>query len=186
MPTRRKNEICRVTPVAAAGLPLTKAELEVVDLFSEFAKSLGMPASAGGIYGLLFAARIPLHMNQIKDALGISLGATSQGLKLLRAMGVVQMSYQAGDRRDHYVPLMDAQALLGALLRHKVYPNVTDASHRVARILKGAEKEGASGAILERIQLLVEWQKFVLELFSRWQPRSIAEQSASPHLEGNH
>jgi hypothetical protein len=66
MPVNRLNEMRRGVPVADAGLPLTRTELEIVDLFSGFAKGLGMPASAGGIYGLLFAARIPLHMNQIK------------------------------------------------------------------------------------------------------------------------
>jgi DNA-binding transcriptional regulator GbsR (MarR family) len=177
MATHRQSEIRRETPVAGAGLPLTRAELELVDLFSDFAKSFGMPASAGGIYGLLFAARIPLHMNQIKEALDISLGATSQGLKLLRAMGLVQMSYQAGDRRDHYVPLMDARALLGALLRHKIYPSLTDASQRVARILKAAEKEGASAAIRARVKLLVDWQALVLELFTRWEPPHTADKA---------
>jgi DNA-binding transcriptional regulator GbsR (MarR family) len=95
--------------------------LQTIDFFADVARSLALPSTAGGIYGVLFLSTRALHMNEIKTALNISLGATSQGLKLLRTMGIIQMTYESRDRRDYYVPELDIRQIIGSLLRNLSY-----------------------------------------------------------------
>ena len=54
-------------------------------MFINFLRIIGLQKSVGEIYGLLFVSAKPLSMDDIMNRLDISLGAASQGLKLLRA-----------------------------------------------------------------------------------------------------
>ncbi|MBJ7259883.1 MAG: hypothetical protein JHD33_10130, partial [Chthoniobacterales bacterium] len=82
---------------------LTELEAEAIEMFINFLRLIGLPKSVGEIYGLLFVAPRSMAMDAIMKRLGISLGAASQGLKLLRSFGAVRVVYERGDRRDHYV-----------------------------------------------------------------------------------
>src|SRR5689334_9414028 len=82
--------------------PLTRVEIEIIDLFVQFSSALGQPRSVAEIYGLLFISRQPLAMDEMIHRLRLSKGSTSQGLRFLRNLGAVRMIYVAGDRRAHY------------------------------------------------------------------------------------
>ena len=58
-------------------------EIEAIEMFINFLKIIGLQKSIGEIYGLLFVSSKPLSMDDIVNRLDISLGAASQGLKLL-------------------------------------------------------------------------------------------------------
>ena len=93
------------SPLAEAREEVRLGELEVeaIEMFINFLRLIGLPKSIGEIYGLLFVAPKPMAMDEIMARLDISLGAASQGLKLLRSFGAVRVVYERGDRRDHYV-----------------------------------------------------------------------------------
>ena len=65
-------------------------------MFINFLRLIGLPKSVGEIYGLLFMAPRPMAMDEIMERLEISLGAASQGLKLLRSFGAVRVVYERG------------------------------------------------------------------------------------------
>ena len=81
---------------------LSELEIEAIEMFINFLKIVGLQKSIGEIYGLLFVSAKPLSMDDIVNRLGISLGAASQGLKLLRGVGAVKSVYSPRDRRDHF------------------------------------------------------------------------------------
>ena len=68
---------------------LDPLERQVVDVFVDGVRVLGLPRSIGEIYGLLFISRTPLSLDDLVARLKISKGSASQGLRMLRNLGAV-------------------------------------------------------------------------------------------------
>lgn len=113
---------------------LSALEVEAIEMFINFLKLLGIPKSVGEIYGLLFVSPRPLAMDDLMQRLKISLGAASQGLKLLRSFGAVKVVYQPGDRRDHYVADLELSHFATAFIRDELQPRIDRAVERVERM----------------------------------------------------
>jgi len=82
--------------------PLTESEKSLIELVVDFGRMIGLQKSVCEIYGLLFASFEPLSMEKISKKLQISLGSTSQGLKVLKDLGAVKTLYVVGQRKDFY------------------------------------------------------------------------------------
>lgn len=124
------------TPMHAAksSPALEELELEAIELFINFLRLIGLPKSVGEIYGLLFVAPKPMAMDEIMERLGISLGAASQGLKLLRSFGAVRVVYERGDRRDHYVADLELSRFATAFIKDELQPRMDMAAERIKRM----------------------------------------------------
>ena len=113
---------------------LSELEVEAIEMFINFLKLIGLPKSVGEIYGLLFVAPRPLAMDEIMARLGLSLGAASQGLKLLRSFGAVRVVYERGDRRDHYVADLELSRFATVFIKEELQPRVETARQRIQRM----------------------------------------------------
>lgn len=113
---------------------LSELEVEAIEMFINFLKIIGLPKSVGEIYGLLFVASHPLAMDEIMARLGLSLGAASQGLKLLRSFGAVRVVYERGDRRDHYVADLELSRFATVFIKEELQPRVETARQRIQRM----------------------------------------------------
>ena len=150
-------------PTQTRGVPektgLSELEVEAIEMFINFLKLIGLPKSVGEIYGLLFVAPHPMPMEEIMDRLEISLGAASQGLKLLRSFGAVRIVYERGDRRDHYVADLELSRFATAFIKDELQPRMDTAAARIRRMedslaeLPPAERR----ATHERIERLNHW-----------------------------
>lgn len=113
---------------------LSELEIEAIQMFINFLKLIGLPKSVGEIYGLLFVSPKPLAMDEIMLRLNISLGAASQGLKLLRGVGAVKSTYVPGDRRDHYVADLELSRFATAFIKEELHPRMERALVRIRRM----------------------------------------------------
>jgi DNA-binding transcriptional regulator GbsR (MarR family) len=138
---------------------LTELEVEAIEMFINFLRLIGLPKSVGEIYGLLFVAPRPMAMDEIMDRLDISLGAASQGLKLLRSFGAVRVVYERGDRRDHYVADLELSRFATAFIKDELQPRMDMAAERVKRMeaaLAGLSVKERR-ATRERVDRLKHW-----------------------------
>lgn len=110
---------------------LSALEAESTELFIGFFKLIGLQKSVGEIYGLLFVSPCALAMDDIMERLGISLGAASQGLKVLRSVGAVKLVPVPGDRRDHYVADLELSKFATAFIRDELKPRLDRALERI-------------------------------------------------------
>ena len=117
--------------VTADAAELTELEHGMIGIFVALADILGVPKSVGEIYGLLFASVRPLAFQDIIERLEMSKGSASQGLRLLRGVGAIKLTYIAGDRRDHFVPETELRALLTGFLRERVRPHLEGGALRI-------------------------------------------------------
>lgn len=148
---------------------LSALEVEAIEMFINFLKLIGIPKSVGEIYGLLFVSPKPLAMDDLMQRLNISLGAASQGLKLLRSFGAVKVVYQPGDRRDHYVADLELSNFATGFIRDELKPRIDRATERVQRMeelsadLSAADRKATRARItrlrhwLEKGQTMLSW-----------------------------
>jgi HTH-type transcriptional regulator, glycine betaine synthesis regulator len=128
-------------------------------MFINFLRLIGLPKSVGEIYGLLFVAPRPMAMDDIMDRLGISLGAASQGLKLLRSFGAVRVVYERGERRDHYVADLELSRFATVFIKEELQPRMDMAAERIKRMEQALSALPAKErkATRERIERLKHW-----------------------------
>ena len=153
-------------PTAPAKLGINKEALsyldvESIELFIGFFKLIGLQKSVGEIYGLLFVSSRALAMDDIVRRLGISLGAASQGLKVLRSVGAVKSVYMPGDRRDHYVADLELSKFASAFIQEELRPKLDRALERIGTMQNLAnemepEDRSAAGERLERLKHWLE------------------------------
>lgn len=121
--------LLKETPVVVA--PLSELEVESIEMFIGFFKLIGLQKSIGEIYGLLFVSPRALAMEEVVERLGISLGAASQGLKVLRGVGAVKAVYMPGDRRDHFVADLELSKFATAFIKEELQPRLDRALERI-------------------------------------------------------
>lgn len=138
---------------------LSELEVEAIEMFINFLRLIGLPKSVGEIYGLLFVAPRPLAMDQIMERLDISLGAASQGLKLLRSFGAVRVVYERGDRRDHYVADLELSRFATVFIKEELQPRMEMAAERIRRMEESlAQLPAKERRVTEqRIERLKHW-----------------------------
>lgn len=138
---------------------LGELEVEAIEMFINFLRLIGLPKSVGEIYGLLFVAPRPMAMDQIMERLNISIGAASQGLKLLRSFGAVRVVYERGDRRDHYVADLELSRFATAFINDELKPRMEMAAERIKRMEAALEDlpPQQRRATEERIERLKHW-----------------------------
>ena len=138
---------------------LSELEVEAIEMFINFLRIIGLSKSVGEIYGLLFVSPRPLAMDEIMSRLDISLGAASQGLKLLRSFGAVRVVYERGNRRDHYVADLELSRFATAFIKDELQPRMDTAAERIRR-MEAALSElppKERRATRERIERLNHW-----------------------------
>lgn len=113
---------------------LSELEIEAIELFINFLRLIGLPKSVGEIYGLLFVSSQPLAMDELMQRLQISLGAASQGLRLLRSFGAVKVVYRPGDRRDHYQADLELSRFATVFIKEELKPRMERALERIRRM----------------------------------------------------
>ncbi|MFZ4778503.1 MAG: GbsR/MarR family transcriptional regulator [Terrimicrobiaceae bacterium] len=140
---------------------LSELDIEAIEMFISFFKVIGLPKSVGEIYGLLFVATRPLSMEDLMDRLQISLGAASQGLKLLRSVGAVKVVYAPGERRDHYVADLELSKFATSFIREELKPRLERALQRIERMESFAKEMDPNErkTAFQRIDRLKHWME---------------------------
>jgi len=132
--------------------------------FGEMGSRWGINRTVGQIYAMLFLADGPRHAEEISEALALSRGSVSMGLKELASWRLVQLKHLPGDRRDYYATPRDVWAIFRTLveerkkreidptlttLRALLMEPATDPADRFA--------QGRIAAMHEQIELLTDW-----------------------------
>lgn len=113
---------------------ISSYERELTGIFIEFAEALGMPASLGAIYGLLFASPVALTMEELTCKLEISKGSASQGLRHLEEFGAVIRERADGERSHRYSASLELKNLLSGFLRERLVPRLRRGQQRLSSL----------------------------------------------------
>ena len=139
---------------------ITRLESDMIDIFVRIARLFGVSKSVGEIYGLLFISAAPVSLDYIRAKLNLSSGSASQGLRLLRSVGAVNVTFVPGDRRGHFRAETALHKITTGFLRERVLPDLMVHEEQLQR-LTGQLDEVPTGYrrhIETRIQLLQTWR----------------------------
>ncbi len=137
-------------------------EREVLAVFVDGVRVLGLPPSIGEIYGLLFISQTPLSLDDLVQRLKISKGSASQGLRTLKSLGAVRETdgNGNGERRTYYEPAVELKRLVGGFIREQIRPHIDSGRHKIKRLgdLASAETDpDRRKFLLERTDRLDHW-----------------------------
>ena len=159
---------------------LAEVRADVVAIFEDAARMLGLPKSVGGIYGLLFVSSEGLSLDDVVTRLNVSKGSASQGLRLLRTLGAVRPVARDGERREFFVAEVELKQLVAGFIRSELEPQIDRGSERseLVRERFAELKQAASSSddeefehLEERVERLSRWHrraKFVLPFIARF------------------
>jgi DNA-binding transcriptional regulator GbsR (MarR family) len=137
-------------------------EREVLNWFVDFTALLGVPASVGQIFGLLYLAGRSLPFENIVERLDISKGSVSQGLHLLRNLEAVRVVAVPGDRREFYEAEISPTRLVAGFLQKKVQPRLKSSAEHLARLEKSLQGSGEAAErplLADRLHRLHVWNQ---------------------------
>lgn len=141
---------------------LSEVEKQVIGVFVDGGRVLGLPRSIGEIYGLLFVAPEPLSLDDFVSRLGMSKGSASQGLRALRDLGAVKETSVEGVRRVFYEADVELKQLVGGFVREQVRPHLESGQIKVGRLLEtvGEEEDPELRKFYdERVAKLETWMR---------------------------
>ncbi len=143
---------------------LDPLERQVVDVFVDGVRVLGLPRSIGEIYGLLFVSREPRSLDDLVRMLKISKGSASQGLRMLKSLGAVREAEGNGgtERRTYYEPAVELKRLVGGFIREQVRPHLESGKVKINRLAATAHKVGDPEQrefLCERVERLDKWMR---------------------------
>ena len=140
---------------------LSELEIEAIEMFINFLRFIGLQRSVAEIYGLLFVSSRPLSMEEIMNRLDLSLGAASQGLRLLRSVGAIKAVYSPGARRGHFATDLELNTFATVIIKEELSPRIERALKRIQHMesllaQRPAEEQHEAGKRLDRLKNWLE------------------------------
>ncbi len=137
-------------------------ERQIVDVFVDGVKVLGLPRSIGEIYGVLFISPTPLALDDLVEKLGISKGSASQGLRALKGLGAVREVEGNGERRTYFEPAVELKRLVGGFIREQVRPHIESGKKKISKLAEAAREEPdpeRRAFFQERVERIDNWTR---------------------------
>jgi DNA-binding transcriptional regulator GbsR (MarR family) len=141
---------------------LDPLERQVVGVFVDGVRVLGLPRSIGEIYGLLFISQTPLSLDDLVQRLHISKGSASQGLRMLKSLGAVREAENAAERRTYYEPAIELKRLAGGFIREQIRPHLERGKNKIDRLAEAAmdiDDPIRREFLSERVKRLETWMR---------------------------
>jgi DNA-binding transcriptional regulator GbsR (MarR family) len=141
---------------------LDPLERQVVAVFVDGVRVLGLPRSIGEIYGLLFISQTGLSLDDLVQRLHISKGSASQGLRMLKNLGAVRETQGGAERRTYYEPAIELKRLAGGFIREQVRPHLESGKTKIGILAEKAQDiddPDRRKFLSERVERLDTWMR---------------------------
>jgi len=91
---------------------------------------------------------------------GISAGSASQGLKFLKTVGAVRVTFLPGDRREFFSAQTELRKLVVGLIKERVQPHLDNGEARIEQMLQSTRKlpVGDRAVLQGRVEVLKNWR----------------------------
>jgi len=144
-------------------MTLTPVTQKFVLHWGEMGTRWGVSRTVAQIHALLYLSEKPLNAEEISDTLSVARSNVSTSLKELQAWGLIKVTHEMGDRRDHFESIQDITQLFRVIVqerkRREIDPTLALLRECVA---EGDSKSGAYA--MGRIRSTLEF----LELLNKW------------------
>lgn len=141
----------------------SKTRWEVIQLCVHMTRLFGVPRTVAEIFGYVFSSVGPVTFEDIVSGLGISNGSASHGLRYLRRVGALTVTYLAGDRRDYYAAEISLGRMVSGYLLENVTHHLADNSERISamRVKCDLGEDHRKEHLCARLDILLDWNRKV-------------------------
>jgi HTH-type transcriptional regulator, glycine betaine synthesis regulator len=137
-------------------------ERAVVSFFVDAAEMLGVPRSIASIYAICFASPHPLGFTEIDEALNISSGSISQGLKVLREVGALKVVVAPLEKRERFEPDLELRKLITNFIAERLQKQLSAGDAELGAMKAAIPPGGSDGSVAKlmlRIDALQAWHQ---------------------------
>jgi DNA-binding transcriptional regulator GbsR (MarR family) len=120
--------------VAPTITPVVRRFIEEAGITTQ---SFGLGRVVGQIYAYLYFSETPRGLADLQEALGISKGSASMGVRQLEQWEAVRKVWVKGDRKDYY----EANAWFGRILKRVLFDTIAQKMSSYTSLLQEAHAE---------------------------------------------
>ena len=132
--------------------------------FGEMGSRWGFNRTVGQIHALLMLSDEPLSAEQIKDALKISRGNVSMGIKELQSWQLIKVIHVPGDRKEYYQAIEDLWTMGLKVLEERRKREVDPTLSMLRDLLMSPAQSEKDEYAHQKMQEMHD----LLELLNRW------------------
>lgn len=132
--------------------------------FGEMGSRWGFNRTVGQMYALMVVSDKPLNANQMSEALNISRGNVSMGLKELQSWNLIQQNHISGDRKDYFSPRGSIWDMANTVFEERRKREVDPTLSLLRDILLEAPANDSEAYAQERMQEIHD----LLETTTQW------------------
>jgi len=98
---------------------LTEVQQRFILHWGEMGSRWGINRTVAQIHALLYLSGRPMHAEEIAATLEVARSNVSNSLRELQGWGIVKISHQLGDRRDHFESLQDVWGMFEIIVAER-------------------------------------------------------------------
>lgn len=145
-------------------MTLTPSLSSFVMHFGEMGSRWGFNRTVGQMYALLVVSEQPLSANDIAEALSVSRGNVSMGLKELQAWQLVKVSHQPGDRKEYFKSLGSIWDMAKRVIEERRKREIDPTLSLLRTLLLDSNEQAETEHARERLQEIHD----LLESLTQW------------------
>ena len=102
-----------------------------------------------------------MAFDDLVTRLGLSKGSVSEGLRVLRSLGAVNLVPVNGSRKEHFTAEISLRRLAGGYLRDRIEPYLRGGETRIESLRKVRDSHAPRNDFQQkRINQLLSWHRF--------------------------
>src|SRR5829696_6637528 len=129
---------------------LAQVEQKFILHWGEMGTRWGINRTVAQIHALLFISPVPLHAEQIQNALEVARSNVSSSLRELQGWGIVRMVHVRNDKRDHFESMKDVWEMFRVVLDERKRREIDPTLALLQQCIGEAEKDSATDEYTEK------------------------------------
>jgi DNA-binding transcriptional regulator GbsR (MarR family) len=134
--------------------------------WGEMGARWGINRTVAQIHALLYLSPRPLHAEEIAETLSVARSNVSSSLRELQGWGIVRVTHQLGDRRDHFESMKDVWEMFRVIIEERKRREIDPTLESLRGCVDDLEKAGPPAAYTrERIREMLEFMECMTAIY---------------------
>ena len=148
-------------------MTLTPVARKFILHWGEMGARWGINRTVAQIHALLYLSPLPLHAEEIAQTLSVARSNVSSSLRDLQGWGIVRVTHQFGDRRDHFESMKDVWEMFRVIVEERKRREIDPTIELLRSCLADLEKAGATEAYTrERVKEMLEFMEGMIAVYT--------------------
>ena len=144
---------------------LTPVQKKFILHWGEMGTRWGINRTVAQIHSLLYLSPQPLHAEEIAETLGVARSNVSNSLRELQGWGIVRVTHQLGDRRDHFEAMKDVWEMFRIIVEQRKRREIDPALQMLRECIDELKAGGGDEYTRERVEEMLEFMTTMTGLY---------------------